>query len=71
MKRSALKRKAKRTKQQEYITRYKKQQNLVVKLNKKTKLFYFDYLETPKNSKPFWDNVDLIFLTNMPAVILR
>ena len=33
MKRSALKRKATRTKQREDITKYKKQRNLVVKLN--------------------------------------
>ena len=55
MKRSALKQKASRTKQQEDITKYKKQQNLVVKLNRETKLHYFNNLETSKNSKPFWD----------------
>ena len=55
MKRSALKRKASRTKQQEDITKYKKQRNLVVKLNRETKLHYFNNLETSKNSKPFWD----------------
>ena len=46
MKRSALKRKASRTKQQEDITKYKKQLNLVVKLNRETKLHYFNNLET-------------------------
>ena len=55
MKGSALKRKASRTKQQEDITKYKKQRNLVVKLNRETKLHYFNNLETSKNSKPFWD----------------
>ena len=55
MKRSALKRKASRTKQREDITKYKKQRNLVVKLNRETKLHYFNNLETSKNSKPFWD----------------
>ena len=46
MKRSALKRKASRTKQQEDITKYEKQLNLVVKLNRETKLHYFNNLET-------------------------
>ena len=55
MKRSSLKRKASRTKQQENITKYKKQQNLVVKLTRETKLYYFNNLKTSKNSKPFWD----------------
>ena len=55
MKRSALKRKASRTKQQEDIANYKKQQNFVVKLNKETKLQYFNNLDTSKNLKPFWD----------------
>ena len=54
-KRSALKRKARRTKQQEDITKCKKQRNLVVKLNREMKLHYFNYLETSKNSKPFWN----------------
>ena len=54
MKRSAFKQKASRTKQQEDITKYKKQRNLVVKLNRETKLQYFNSLET-KASKPFWD----------------
>ena len=55
MKRSALKPKASRTKQREDITKYKKQRNLVVRLNRETKLHYFNNLETSKNSKPFWD----------------
>ena len=55
MKRSALKGKASRTKQREDITKYKKQRNLVVRLNRETKLHYFNNLETSKNSKPFWD----------------
>ena len=46
MKRSALKRKASRTKQQEGITKYEKQLNLVVKLNRETLLHYFNNLET-------------------------
>ena len=55
MKRSALKRKESRTKQQEDIVNYKKQRNFVVKLNKETKLQYFNNLDTSKKSKPFWD----------------
>ena len=46
MKLSALKQKASRTKQQEDITKYKKLRNLVVKLNRETKLHYFINLET-------------------------
>ena len=53
MKYSALKRKVSRTKQQEDITKYKKQRNLVVKLNREMKLHYFNNLETSKNLKPF------------------
>ena len=55
MKSSSLKRETSRTKQQEDITKYKKQQNLVVKLNRETKLYYFNNLKTSKNSKPFCD----------------
>ena len=69
--RSALKRKASRTKQQEDIRKYKKERNLVVKLNRETKPHFFENLETSKKSKPFWDKFDLIFLTNMFSVILR
>ena len=55
MKHSALKRIASRSNQEEYITKYKKQRNLVVKLNRETKLHYFNNLETSKNLKPSWD----------------
>ena len=55
MKRSALKRKANRTKQQEDIIKYKKQRNLVVKLNRSMKLHCFSNLETSKNSEFFQD----------------
>ena len=61
MKRSALKRKASRTKQQEDIANYKKQRNFVVKLNKETKLQYFNNLDISKNSKPFWDKCRAYF----------
>ena len=55
MKRSVLKQKASRTKQQEDITKHKKQRNLVVKLIRETKLHCFNNSETSKNMKPFWD----------------
>ena len=55
MKRSKLKNKANRTKQQEDIINYKKQRNLVVKLNRESKLQYFGDIDTSKNSKPFWN----------------
>ena len=53
MKRSALKRKASKTKQQRDITKYEKQRNLVVKLNGETKLHYVNDLKTSKNLKPY------------------
>ena len=61
MKHSALKRIASRSNQEEYITKYKKQRNLVVKLNRETKLHYFNNLETSKNLKPSWDKCRLYF----------
>ena len=54
-KRSKLKNKASKTKLQDDITKYKKQRNLVVKLNRDSKLRYFDNIEISKNSKPFWN----------------
>ena len=54
-KRSKLKNKAIRTKLQEDIAKYKKQRNLVVKLNRDPKLRYFNNIEISKNSKPFWN----------------
>ena len=41
MKRSALKRKASKIKQQD-LTKYQKKRNLVVKLNRETKINYFN-----------------------------
>ena len=55
MKRSELKSKANRTKRPKDISDYKKQQNLVVRLNKERRIEYFENLETSKNSKPFWN----------------
>ena len=53
MKRSALRRKASRTKPEEDITKCKKQRNLIVKINRERKLQYFNNLGPSKNSKPF------------------
>ena len=53
---SKLKNKANRTKLQEDIAKYKKQRNLVVKLNRDSKLCYFHNIKTSKNSKPFWNS---------------
>ena len=55
MKRSQLKNKANRTKHLEDITKYMKQRNLVVKLNRESKTQYFDNTQPSKHSKPFWD----------------
>ena len=66
MKRSKLKNKANRTKLQEDIAKYKKQRNLVVKLNRDSKLRYFHNIETSKNSKPFW-NVCKPYFSNKHA----
>ena len=54
MKRPAHKQKASRTKQLD-ITKYKKQRNLVVKLNRETKLLYLNNFETSTSLKPSWD----------------
>ena len=66
MKRSKLKNKANRTKLQEDIAKYKKQRNLVVKLNRDSKLRYFHNIEASKNSKPFW-NVCKPYFSNKHA----
>ena len=51
MKRSEFKSKANRTKRPKDISDYKKQRNLVVKLNKERRIEYFENLETSKNTK--------------------
>ena len=53
MRRFKLKNKANRTKLQDDIAEYKKQQNLL--FNRDSKLRYFDNIEISKNSKPFWN----------------
>ena len=54
MKCSQLKIKATKSKSENYITEYKKQRNLVLKLKKRCKKGFFDNLETKNNFKPFW-----------------
>ena len=61
MKRSELKSKANRTKQSKDISDYKKQRNLVVRLNKERRNEYFENLETLKNYKPFWNKYEPFF----------
>ena len=61
MKRSELKSKANRTKRPKDISDCKKQQNLVVRLNKERRIEYFENLETSKNSKPFWNKFKSYF----------
>ena len=55
MKHSQLKNKANKTKSVDDLIKYKKQRNLVVKLNKNCQKEFFDNLETKNNSKSFWN----------------
>ena len=61
MKRSKLKNKANKTKSVDDLTKYKKQRNLVVKLNKNCKKGFFDNFEIKNNSKSFWDKCNAYF----------
>ena len=54
MKRSRLKNKANKTRKAVDIFNYKKQRNLVVKLNNECKREYFDKLNVTTATKPFW-----------------
>ena len=71
MKRSELKSKANITKQPKDISDYKKQRNLVVKLNKERKNEYFENLQTLKTLNHFGISLNLIFLTNIPMENLK
>ena len=70
---SQLKNKANRTKQFEDITKYKKQQNLVVKLNRESKNQYFDNIQSSKNfsKSVFGISERSIFQINMLSVTLK
>ena len=61
MKRSKLKNKANKTKAIDDLTKYKKQRNLIVKLNKNCEKEFFDNLEIKNTSKLFWDKCKLYF----------
>ena len=50
-----MKSNANRTKRPKDNSHYKKQRNLVVRLNKERRIEYFENLETSKNFKPFWN----------------
>ena len=54
MKRSRLKIKANKTRKAADIFNYKKQRNLVVKINNECKREYFDKLNVKTTTKPFW-----------------
>ena len=56
MKRSRFKNKANKTKSCNGIINYKKQRNLVVKLNNKSKFEHFNKYDPKKQAKPFWVN---------------
>ena len=55
MKRSRLKNKGNKSQLPADLSKYKKQRNLVFKLNKKHKKEYFENLNVATNWKPFWD----------------
>ena len=55
MKRSRLKNKATQSQLPTDLSKYKKQRNLVVKLNKKHKKEYFKNLNVATNTQSFWD----------------
>ena len=54
MKRSRLKNKANKTRKAVDVFNYKKQHNLVVKINNECKREYFDKLNVKTATKPFW-----------------
>ena len=55
MKRFQLNNKSNKSQLLANLSKYKKQRNLVLKLNKKYKKEYFENLNIATNSKPFWD----------------
>ena len=66
MKCSQLKIKAMKSKSKKDVTKYKKEQNLVVKLKKRCKKNIFDNIETKNNSKLFW-SISKAYLSNKHA----
>ena len=61
MKRSQLNNKANKSQLLANLSKYKKQRNLILKLNKKYKKQYFENLNVPTNSKPFCDKCQPYF----------
>ena len=61
MKRSHLKNKANKTKHPTDIKNYKKQRNLIVKMNKEAKIQYFNNSDTSNNSKHLWEKCKSYF----------
>ena len=59
--RSQLKNKANKSQLTADLSKYKKQRNLVVKLNMKHKKEYFENLNAVTNSKPSWDKCKPFF----------
>ena len=61
MKRSRLKNKANKTRKTVDIFNYKKQRNLMVKINNECKREYFDKLNVKTVTKPFWKTCKAYF----------
>ena len=63
MLRTNLKKKANKTKKEEDVRRYKKQRNLIVRMNKKAKREYYKSILTKSidNDRKFWKMVKPMF----------
>ena len=66
MKRSLLKKKANKTRKAVDVINYKKQRNLVVKINNECKREYCDKLNVKTATKPFWRTCKPYF-SNKPS----
>ena len=68
IKRSTIKRIANKTKREDDIRKYKDQQNLVVKLNIKSKRHHFRMMQSKRmdNEKEFWTTVKPLFSKKNP-----
>ena len=70
MKRFKLKYKSNKPKSVDDLIKYKKQRNLVVKLNKNCKKEFFDNVEIKSNSKLFWDKCKPYFSKGDSDILL-
>ena len=68
MKRLRLKNKASKTRKAVDVFNYKKQRNLVVKINHKCKREYFDKLNFETTTKPFWKTLNHTTQINVPKL---